>query len=221
MYGSENVAQRVETVTTYQYDPNHLQRTRATTTDSEQRTQTTNYQYAADFTDNPYGSQLLRDNHIHSPMLEQTTEVKPPGGTARPTQRLTTTYTNPGGNIVPTTVQYHPTGSGEVQTTVYAYDDQGNVREATGPDGVPTAYVWGYNQTLPVAQVVGATFSQVEGQLGTDFHAGARGLSDTQAQQLRTTLKPAQVTIYTHDPLVGITSETTPTAAPPPTTTTP
>ena len=187
----------------YEEEPKHYQTVRRTTTDSEQRPRVTNYKYAADFTDNTYGSQALREAHMHSQVLEQVTTVND-----TPVRKLTTTYTNAEGPVVPTTVQDYPTGVGEAQTTTYRYDSEGNARQVTGPDGVPTAFVWGYDRSLPVAQVVGATFSQVEGQLGSDFHAGAQGLSEAQAQTLRGALKPAQVTTYTYDPLVGMTSQT-------------
>ena len=126
------------------------------------------------------------------------------------TSRVVTTYTDENGQVLPTRTTVFATGDQEAQHTDYQYDDHNNIVEALGPDGVPTAYIWGYNQTLPVAKVVGATRSQVNGRLGADFQAGAGSLSDAQAQTLRNGLPSAQVTVYTYDPLVGITSETDP-----------
>ena len=208
IYSTDNPNQFVERVTSYQHDPEHFQITQATTTDSKNQTRTTAYKYATDFEGSTtYGNHLLRDNHMHSQVLEQTTTV---GST--PTQKVTTTYDTLSGNIVPILVNNYPTGTNEAVSINYQYDDRGNVRQVLGQDGVPTAFIWGYNQTLPVAKVVGAEFSEIEQiqGFGTNFQAGAGSLTDTQAQTLRSRLKPAQITVYTHDPLVGITSETDP-----------
>ena len=210
VYSSESPSQYVERVTSFRYEPEYFQRTQSITTDSKNQTRTTNYKYATDFDGTTtYGSNLLRDNHMHSQVLEQTTTVGE-GSNAVTTQKVITTYNNPSGNIVPILVNNYPTGTTEAVSTDYEYDDQGNVRQVLGQDGVPTAFIWGYDQTLPVAKVVGATFSEVEDVLSDNFHSGSGGLSDTQLRDLRRELSSAQVTTYTHDPLVGITSETDP-----------
>ncbi len=208
--GSSQIAQ----ATNYFYDnPAHAQLSRVVTLDSEVNMRTTAYKYATDFPESSttYGSNLLRDNHMHRQVLEQTTTVNEESN-AVTTQKVTTTYNNPGGNIVPTLVRNYLTGTNEAVSTYYEYDNRGNVRQVLGQDGVPTAFIWGYNQTLPVAKIVGAEFSELEqiSGFGTNFQAGAGSLTDSQAQTLRDALKPAQVIVYTHDPLVGITSETEP-----------
>jgi YD repeat-containing protein len=85
------------------------------------------------------------------------------------------------------------------------------------PHGPPTAYVWGYNQTYPVAQVENATASAVEAVLGPAAIARLQGSTpgtDAEVRQLlatlRTQLPHARVTTYTYLPLVGITSITDP-----------
>lgn len=205
IYSSENPSRFVDRITSYQYDSENFQRLQTTTTDSKNQSQNINYKYATDFSDQTYRSDLLRTNHMHSQVLEQTTQV----GTET-TQKVTTTYADPSGNIVPVLVENYLTGTGEKVSTDYLYDNQGNVRQVLDSDGVPTSFIWGYNQTLPVAKVVGATFGEIEEVLTTNFNAGSGALSDTQASDLRRELSAAQVTTYTHDPLVGITSETDP-----------
>ncbi len=201
----------VVTAKSYQYsDDGWGNVTSTSTTNSNKKEYQTRFQYPNDFSGgaaNTYGSNLLRDNHMYRQVLEQTTTV---GST--PTQKVTTTYSNPNGsgNIVPTLIKNYPTSTTEAVSTSYQYDNRGNVRQVLGQDGVPTAFIWGYNQTLPVAKVVGATFSEIEDVLSDNFHAGSEGLSDTQLRDLRRELSNAQITTYTHDPLVGITSETDP-----------
>ena len=188
----------------------HLQRTQATIVNSENQTLTTNYQYAADFTNNTYGSNLLRENHMHSQVLEQTTTVA-----STTTQKITTQYEQVAAHVVPKIITNYPTGdnttNSEAQQTEYEYDDYGNITQVLGTDGVPTAYVWGYNYTLPVAQVVGAFY---ETEVKTKLNLSA--LQSMDGKELQTalnnlrSLNDAQVTTYTHDPLVGITSATDP-----------
>lgn len=47
------------------------------------------------------------------------------------------------------------------QMTYDQYDVNGNVLQYTTKDGVSTAVIWGYNGTLPIAKVTGATYAQV------------------------------------------------------------
>lgn len=46
------------------------------------------------------------------------------------------------------------------------YDNIGNLLQATGRDGVPTSYVWGYKQQYVVAVVRGAAYPEVKSALG-------------------------------------------------------
>ena len=197
--------------TSYKYSQTHLQPVEVDITDSKNQTRTTAYKYATDFPEGSitYGNHLLRDNHMHSQVLEQTISVGE-GDNAVATQKSTTTYDSPNSNIVPILVNNYPTGTNEAVSTNYEYDDQGNVRQVLGQDGVPTAYIWGYNQTLPVAKVVGATYDEAIAKVNfTTLQALNDEALRTELDKLRG-LPDVQVTIYIHDPLVGITSETDP-----------
>jgi len=97
------------------------------------------------------------------------------------------------------------------------YDAKGNIRQVRRTDDVPTTYLWGYNDTYPIAEVKNATYAEVEAVLTPAVVAqlaGASPGSDAQVRQalqvLRTDvrLKNAQVTTYTYQPLVGISSAT-------------
>jgi hypothetical protein len=93
----------------------------------------------------------------------------------------------------------------------YLYDGRGNILEATldSNQNVPTAYLWGYHYTYPVAKVVGARFAAVKALIDT-----AALQSITNDATMRSTLAPlrtiagAQATIYTYAPFVGVTSQT-------------
>ena len=49
------------------------------------------------------------------------------------------------------------------KTDIYydLYDNKGNLLQFTSKDKIPTTIIWGYNQTLPIARIVGATYSEI------------------------------------------------------------
>jgi YD repeat-containing protein len=79
---------------------------------------------------------------------------------------------------------------------------------------MPIVYIWGYNQTQPIAKIENATYAAVAGQV-----AALQELSDTANREaalisaldaLRISLPDAMVTTYTYKPLVGISTMTDP-----------
>ena len=96
------------------------------------------------------------------------------------------------------------------------YDDKGNLLEYAEPDDVVTSLLWGYNETLPIARVTNATYAQLQGAISSPDLTALKGNSLTEGQirttlaALRTSLPEAQVTIYTYQPHLGISSITDP-----------
>jgi YD repeat-containing protein len=92
-----------------------------------------------------------------------------------------------------------------------------NLQQIQKTQDTPTAYLWGYRNALPVAMVQNATFSQVQAALsalGTSASDLSQETSTSRLQttfaQLRQRLPQARITGFTHAPLVGLTSQTTP-----------
>jgi YD repeat-containing protein len=79
----------------------------------------------------------------------------------------------------------------------------GNLTEIKEKDGVTTAYLWGHNNTLPIAKVTGTDVAT----LNSAWAAVGNNLT-----QLRThpSLANALVSTYTYNPMVGITGQTDP-----------
>jgi YD repeat-containing protein len=116
------------------------------------------------------------------------------------TQQLET-----GGNTYETVQEFH------------LYDDQGNILEISSINGVTSSFVWGYNQTYPIAKITNADYATVKIALGGD--AGITALQTQDGATLRssldvlrtaTALAGVQVTSYTYESLVGMTSQTDP-----------
>lgn len=167
------------------------------------------YKYAQD----KNNTRLLAANMTGVPLE---TEVKENGKTLNKSE---TKFEHPTG-LYPTSVMAFKRQSQSLYTasTLDVYDDKGNLVQMTGKSGVPTTTLWGYNQTLPIAVIAGASYSQVS-SLASVAAAIAASNQDgnnpsnepalLQAlENLRKdpALKDYSVTATTYDPLVGVTS---------------
>ncbi|EDP71913.1 hypothetical protein FBALC1_12467 [Flavobacteriales bacterium ALC-1] len=103
------------------------------------------------------------------------------------------------------------------------YDSDGNILQVSKADGMDITYIYGYNNSLPVAKIENATYSQVLSQVANiqtksnldDDNCQDSSSCDeknlrTALNALRNSLPNAMVTTYTYDPLVGVTSMTDP-----------
>ncbi|MBL1220208.1 hypothetical protein JET18_05125 [Chryseobacterium sp. L7] len=102
-------------------------------------------------------------------------------------------------------------------STLDVYDDKGNLVQVTGKNGVPTTTIWGYNKTMPIAVISGASYAQVS-SLATVTAAINASNADREnpanepalllaLENLRKdpALKNFGVTATTYDPLIGVT----------------
>jgi len=130
---------------------------------------------------------------------------------------------------------YNPTSNLFQERIAYkSYYENGNIREVSKTDGTRILYVWGYGDQYPIAKIENATYetgkpnSLTTGQLDQiDAAVSASDLDDSRCTDLdpancnekdlrtalnvlRGSLSNAQVTTYTYDPLVGVTSITDP-----------
>jgi len=100
------------------------------------------------------------------------------------------------------------------------YDSKGNLREFTAENGIPTATIWGYHQTQPIAKITGAKYEDVSGLASVTAAVSASDADDNDPSsepaliqaldnvRKDNALKGYQVETYTYDPLIGITSKT-------------
>lgn len=104
------------------------------------------------------------------------------------------------------------------------YDNKGNLLQytmkpdANGNGGMPTAIIWGYNQTQPIAKIEGAKLSDIpQGLITAIVNASDYGSSSyseaallTQLDAFRTSFPNYQISTYTYKPLIGVTTITPP-----------
>lgn len=134
--------------------------------------------------------------------------------------------------ILPETIQ---TSKGEISQTnqlenrivFHDYYANGNVKEVSKEDGTHVVYIWGYNETQPIAKIESATFAEVSSyviNLQTKSNLDIDHCREVtcKEQELRDVLNnlrnplfapnlsKSQITTYTYDPLIGVTSITDP-----------
>lgn len=199
--------------TEYFYGNPHYQLTKQVTTHSDSKITETTYQYAHE----KNNTQLISANMIGIPLE---VEVKKQGKTISKTE---TKYDNPTIPLPSSVLSYDAlSGTSSIDVTYDKYDTKGNLLQYTTKAGIPTAIIWGYNNTKPIAKVNGATYDQLNG-LG--LISAIVSASDSDALSSATepvfitaldnfrknaSLSGMQITTYTYDPLIGVTSITPP-----------
>jgi hypothetical protein len=191
------------------------------TTNSNGDIRKSNIYYANDVND----PRLILENRISEPIKTITYK----GSTKLSTQN--TIYTSSGALYMPERIQTaKSTLDLEDRIIYHEYDNKGNPVEVSKKDGTHIVYIWGYNQTQPIAKIENATYAEVLSAatsiLNTDYNslneiktisnldtdAASELYLKTALDDLRNTsaLSAAQVTTFTYDPLIGVTSVTDP-----------
>ena len=206
------------TTTNYFYDnPNHLQQTRTEVINSKGEVLKTETKYAHDIND----TRLINEHRIAEPI-----EVKTYKGTNLLNHQRTIydSSHNTSNLYLPNKIQIAKEGQILEDRIIYhTYNDKGNPVEVSKKDGTHIVYIWGYNQTQPIAKIESATLSDISTTIISDIQTksnadndrtigniGKEGTLRIALNTLRTSLPNAQVTTFTYDPLIGVTSITDP-----------
>ncbi|REC39943.1 hypothetical protein [Chryseobacterium sp. 5_R23647] len=225
----------ISNIKNYYLNP-QKQLTKQITTLSDYSVQETTYAYAFE----KGNQKLLNANMISVPLEIMTLKRKDSTDlVGKMTSRLETIYpdqnnypTSQTGNLLlPLSVQSYGFQSSlpSLEITYDKYDDQGNLSQYTDKGDFTTIIIWGYNQTQPIIKIEGAglrvkygtpsdlklLLDQAINESNLDAAAGANNdetplLSALTNVRNSTWLSDAQVTTYTHDSLIGLTSITSP-----------
>ncbi|REC62303.1 hypothetical protein DRF65_11355 [Chryseobacterium pennae] len=193
-------------------NPNHYQLTSSKTVFTDGSTQETNYSYAHE-KGNPL---MISKNMIGIPL--ETKTVQTVNNVTKTLSRTETIYPTvlphvaTGNLVLPVSILSYDNlnNASSKEVSFDKYDEQGNILQYTKKDGIPVSIVWGYNKTEPIAEIVGATYSQVASLISDIVAKSNEDATDpTKEAALLIALenfKPiGSVTKYTYDPLVGVT----------------
>jgi YD repeat-containing protein len=95
------------------------------------------------------------------------------------------------------------------------YDEYGNILQLSQQDGTSICYIWGYNNTMPIAKIENGKYNLIDAnliehaKLASNSNDGASELI-IRLQNIRNALPNAMVTTYTYIPLVGLATVTDP-----------
>jgi len=177
----------------------------------------TTYQYAHE----KGNTKLINANMVG--ILLETNKVKKqsasdPGKTISKTE---TKYDNPNHLFPSSLFSYDFENNASEDVTIDQYNSKGNIQQYTTKEGISTTIIWGYNQNHPIAKVEGMKLSDIQqSYIDAVVNASNEDASNPASEpdliaaldnfRKSTALQNAQITTYTYDPLIGVTSITSP-----------
>jgi YD repeat-containing protein len=196
------------TSNTFAYDANYqLQETQEVTTRGETLKTKYYYHIPSGNTINRTGAIDYVENYVGTDLLS-TTKFN-----------YFNAWLNPQGTLVnssflPRTIQASK-GAGALETfsNINVYDQFGHKLETQKENGRKISYIWGYNNSLVIAEIENVTFGNISASLitaaQTASNTGTEADLLTALDNLRASAVVAagQVTTYTYKPLVGILSK--------------
>ncbi len=202
---------QVTSITDYTYNNNPLLYSEMRVANSKGEVLKTEIQYAKDVNN----QRLINEHRIAEPIKNKTFN-----GTIKLNEQETV-YKDYNGLYLPEKVQVSKgTGVLEDRVVYHSYDDKGNPLEVSKKDGTHIVYIWGYQKTQPIAKIENAklsdipsaTITSIQTASNLDTNAATENTLRTALNGLRgiSSLSKAQITTFTYDPLVGVTSITDP-----------
>ncbi|MGQ8337103.1 RHS repeat domain-containing protein [Sunxiuqinia sp. A32] len=217
----ENGGNPVVITTDLEYNnADHKQLTKQTQTDINNKTIITDYVFPSDPGSNAPSEMWDESNvnykHMLSPVIDKTVTV---GGVI--TSKTHTEYDYSQDMVLPVYQDIYPTGTGEVFKINYKHDDKGNIIQQTKEDDISTYYLWAYNNQYPIAKIESPNESISIETIQTAIEDLLLSGSDDKTAidtdigliegEISSNLGELDMlTIYTYEPLIGMTSQTDP-----------
>lgn len=205
----------IERLTRYEYNyDNHYNLAKTTTSSSTGDVIETKYYYPQDSEMNsePQVQNLINKNIVATPLVTETWR-----NDALLT-RQHTTYKDWGNNLLLPEIIQAKKGSGNEETRVVfdSYDSFGNPTCVKQENGMYISYIWGYNNTQPVAKIENKRYVDIPTNLITTVQNSTvttpydENNVTTALNALRAALPDAMVTTFTYKPLIGVSTITDP-----------
>ncbi|PKV52996.1 YD repeat-containing protein [Aquimarina sp. MAR_2010_214] len=174
-----------------------------------------------DANDNAMNIALKNANRIGVPVMEKSfKKIGEQPESLLQTQRVT--YKNFGQKILPHQFYSSKGAAGlQIRTTNKSYDDYGNLTSTIQLKGTPISFIWGYQNSLPIAKLENITYADIPSNIIEQLQNLSNSDVDscnentcteeslrTNLNTLRSLFPNAMITTYTHDPFIGVTSIT-------------
>lgn len=201
--------------------PVHLQVTEVSKENSEGTVFTTKYFYPGDsqVSGEPNIAGLTASNIIHPPLVVETDQ----DNKLSETKIQYKNWTNGTGSFLAPEIIKASKGANPLEDRIkyLKYDIYGNPLEVKQENGMHICYIYGYNNSLPVAKLENIEYNQIPANLITDIQNSTNSITNYSEQTVlnklndlrnstNANIKKAMITTYTYKPLVGVTSITDP-----------
>ena len=118
-------------------------------------------------------------------------------------------------SFLPSTIEVKKGSSpSEIRLKNNVYDAFGHVLEVQQESGMKISYIYGYNNTQPVAKLENIAYANIPTNLITAIQNASNGTDEialnTALNNLRTALPNAMITTLTYKPLIGVSTVTDP-----------
>ena len=207
----------------FAYESNfHFQRTKTTVTESDGTSMETKIYFPDDIASATSLSEggvlenydeiaLLKSNQLYRPTTPIQTTVLRDGSIVSVQRELFDAFENV---ILPSKTQTAKGITAMEDRLIYELYDKGKPLQMRKEDGTPISYIWGYNNSYPIAKIENATYDDLAAALpGISSSNQVKNLDESDVSLingLRTSNPEFMVTTYTYIPLVGMTSFTDP-----------
>ncbi|MBF4494814.1 hypothetical protein IR010_19905, partial [Flavobacterium sp. MR2016-29] len=215
----------------FKYDNSvHAQLTSHSTKNSKGETIETKYAYPDDLISEPMMAELKAANRISAPIV---TEQYNAGTLISKSKTVFAKDPTTSNLLVPKEIysakfpndfpDIQNVGKLEKKITYDQYDEKGNVLQYTKESGISVSIIWGYYKTLPIAKIENASYGLIPSSTITSLQ-NLSNMDDDNCMSsdcteqllrnglnaLRTSFYGSFITIYTYNPLSGVTSVTDP-----------
>lgn len=202
-----NIARSTESTYSYNSQNRLVSEEKTRDTQSAALTQK-NFRYPCDITGDPVCNSMTT-NHYLSPVIEEKYTIQ-----GREKYRKRAVYSTLQGLFVHTRDSISLNGGPMEKRMDYTYNQQANLVCMVKDNTEPVTYLWSYRQSLPIAEIKGANYSQVSQWLGSTVNSigSSSSFTRTQALSIQSQLAShgAIATMYLHDPVWGVTSQILP-----------
>lgn len=166
-----------------------------------------------------YPVNLPEYSHLEAAYMVDSPVIVEEKKNGKPVAKAITKFAAP--SLLPTSViSVNALGENREDMKMELYDNQGNLVQYRGITGLPVTLIYGYNKSLVIAKIEGATLAEVSSYTADIISASNADHATTNSEHLlvqalevfrkNPAVSKYPVTTYTYDPPIGLTSMTSP-----------